>query len=431
MGILITVSSHAFVLGVVLLIGTGIRLWLIAHAAPPDYAIDGLFDRLGWNLATGHGFTLDGETPAAHYGPAYPSILALLYYFAGHRPDWVPHVHVLFDLLTGSCTYFGARLLFGPRVAVWAAAAVYLYPAYWTYDLRIRSESLLTMLVAAWLWCAISCARFGRVRTYAASGILAGVAALCKPVVVPAALLLVLLPVLGSSAERPAVPRLGVYLACMLFVVLPWTVRNYHSFQTLLPVSAGMGVGLWTGSDPVSEGSYPMSSETEAQIWATAGIAPLAYAHAMYEVPVDRILGAKGLARIRTHPGRYIRLTVARAVHFWIGNRLYLANSEHSFADGFRRDVAERGAIVAVYSLAKRLLLVPCALLLAAWTGWRLRARWRELFPLYALPVGVTLGYVPFVVESGRYALPVLPCMFILAAAAVICRPGAVDHASA
>jgi 4-amino-4-deoxy-L-arabinose transferase-like glycosyltransferase len=410
------------ILGVILLIGTGIRIWLIAHAAPPHYAIDGLFDTLGWNLATGHGFTLDGETPAAHYGPAYPGILALLYYCAGHRPDLVPYAHILFDLLAGVCVYFGARLLFGPRVAAWAAAVLYLYPAYWTYDLRIRSESLLTMLMAAWLWAAVCCAKFGRVRMYALSGLLAGLAILCKPVVIPAALLLAVLPAITSPTGRAVVPRLALYVGCMLLVVLPWTVRNAFAFGAFLPVSTGMGVGLWTGSDPVSEGSYPMSPETEAQLWETAGIAPLAYPHVMYEVSVDRDLRTKGWARIRAHPGRYIRLTFTRVFHFWIGNRLYLANSELGFADGIRRDVTERGGIVATYSLAKRLLLIPVALLLAAWAGWRLRTRWRELFPLYALPVGLTLGYVPFMVESGRYALPVLPCVFILAVAAVTLR---------
>lgn len=166
-------------------------------------------------------------------------------------------------------------------------------------------------------------------------------------------------------------------------------------------------------------------------MWETAGIAPLAYPHVMYEVPVDRTLRAKGLARIRAHPGRYVRLTVTRIFHFWIGNGLYLANSESGFADGFRRDMRERGFLVAAYSLVKRLLLVPIALFLAVGACWRFRSRWRELFPLYSLPVGMTLGYIPFAVESGRYALPVLPCVFILAVAVVVCRPGAADQASA
>ena len=405
-----------------LLGGTGARLWLVVHAAPPDYAIDGLFDRLAWNIASGAGFTLDGETPVAHYGPAYPGILAVIFYFAGHRPELIPYAHILFDALAGACIYFSARLLFGPWIAAWAAAAVYLYPAYWTYDLRIRSENPLTMLMAAWLWAAVCCARFGRMRMYALSGLLAGLALLCKPVVLPAALLLAVLPAIMSSTGRAVVARLALYVGCMLLVVLPWTVRNYNAFGMFLPVSAGMGQGLWTGSDPVSEGSYPMPPDREAQIWETAGIAPLAYPHAMYEVSMDRMLRDKGWARIRAQPGRYARLTAMRIVHFWIGNRMYLANSEHGFADGWRRDVAERGILVALYSVAKRLLLIPVALVLAVWAGWRFRSRWRELFPLYALPVGVTLGYVPFAVESGRYALPVLPCVFILAVVAVTQR---------
>ena len=162
-----------------------------------------------------------------------------------------------------------------------------------------------------------------------------------------------------------------------------------------------------------------MSAAQEAQLWDTAGITPLPYPHAMYEVPIDRELGRKGWARIASDPWRYARLTAARALDFWVGNSRYLANSDTGLANGFRMDLEQRGWTVAVYSLTKRLLVVPGLLVLAAMTVWVERPRWREVAPLYLFPLGLTLGYVPFCVEAGRYALPVLPCVLILAAAGV------------
>jgi hypothetical protein len=171
------------------------------------------------------------------------------------------------------------------------------------------------------------------------------------------------------------------------------------------------------GSDPQSRGSWPMTSEQESAIWESAGITPLPYAHAMYDVPTDRVLRDKGWARIAADPMAYAKLIVIRAWHFWIGNDRYLVNSSDGFASGLLADALDRGCPVAGFSLVKRLVLMPGLILLALLNLWRDRDRWRTLLPLCLFPVGLTAGYVPFTVEAGRYALPVLPCLMVLAVA--------------
>ncbi len=405
-----------FILLACFLVGTAIRVWLIHHAPAPMYAVDHLYDRLGWHLAQGLGFTLDGTTPSAHKGPLYPALLSAWYTLVGHRPEWVPHLHVGLDALTGLFLFWGGRRLFGPGVATLAACLYYLYPAYWTYDLRIRSEIFLTFLVTAWMWAAILCVQGGRRRTYALSGLLGGLTLLCKPVMVPAALLLASLPLVSDWGQAKRwVPKLALYLGCLVLVTLPWAIRNYDAFGTVIPVSTGVGVGLWMGSDPISRGSWPMPLPVEAQIWEAAGITPLAYPHAMYEVELDRILFSQGLERIQDHPFRYLVLVAGRVFDLWIGNAYYLFNAEPTLWLGLQTDVAERGMLVAGYSVLKRFVLLPALLVLALWTCWVHREQWHRVLPCWLLPVGLTLGYAPFTSEGGRYVLPVLPCLFLLA----------------
>ena len=43
-----------------------------------------------------------------------------------------------------------------------------------------------------------------------------------------------------------------------------------------------------------------------------------------------------------------------------------------------------------------------------------------ELLPLYMFPIGLMLGYIPFTVEAGRYALPVLPYLMALSVAVLV-----------
>lgn len=163
-----------------------------------------------------------------------------------------------------------------------------------------------------------------------------------------------------------------------------------------------------------------MSYETETKIWESAGITPLPYPHAMFDVSTDQVLRAKGWARITEEPVQYLWLTLTRAFDFWIGNSFYLVSSDQGFVQGLAGDAADRGWLIAIYSVAKRLLLIPGLVVLALWSAWSYRSRWRELLPLYIFPIGLMLGYIPFTVEAGRYALPVLPCLMVLSVAVLV-----------
>lgn len=405
-----------------IVVGLFARTWVIWHGPGYAFAVDELFDTLAWNLVTLHQFTLDGVNPAAHVGPLYPTVLAVFYSIVGHRPEWVPMLHVLFDLGAVWCIYRVGTTLWGSRVGAWAAALVFIYPAYWTYDPRIRSEALLTLLISAWLWSTIMCGQSPSQRRYALMGFMAGLTTLCKPVVLVLALLLTGLIWVSTDRLLQKIAYVVVYGTTCLALVAPWSVRNYVAFHHIIPVSAGMGAGLWMGSDPVSRGSWPMPPEREQAIWESAGITPLPYAHAMYDVQTDQLLRKKGMSRIVANPMGYVGLTFTRLWDFWIGNSFYLLSEEGGLVQGLWTDAVERGWAVAIYSLLKRLFLMPGFIVVAMCSAWVHRKRWRYLLPLYLFPVGLTAGYVPFTVEAGRYTLPVLPCLIVLSVALVMHR---------
>jgi glycosyltransferase involved in cell wall biosynthesis/4-amino-4-deoxy-L-arabinose transferase-like glycosyltransferase len=395
------------------------RAWVVWHAPGHSLAVDQLFDTLAWNLVSLHEFTLDGLYPSAHVGPLYPAILASFYVLVGHRPEWVPFLHILFDLGTAWSMYGVGTALWGVRVGAWAAALVFLYPAYWIYDSRIRSEALLTFLMSVWLMTTIACNQAPSAYRYARMGFMAALTILCKPVVLVLALLLPAFVWNGTKHTSTRIAYVVVYSVTCLALVLPWSIRNYAVFHHVIPVSAGVGAGLWMGSDPVSRGSWPMPLEREQMIWESAGITPLPYAHAMYDVRTDQALREKGMNRIAADPLGYVGLTFTRVWDFWVGNSFYLVNGQEGLVEGFRSDAAERGWMVALYSMLKRLLLVPGLMVVAMLSAWIHRTRRQDLLPLYVFPLGLTAGYAPFTVEAGRYALPVLPCLLVLAVALI------------
>lgn len=416
-------NEHRLHIGMIILpaIGIGLcaRAWVIWMSPGQAFAVDQLFDTLAWNLVTLGQFTLDGVHPAAHVGPLYPAVLACFYLLVGHRPDWVPMLHVLFDLAVVWSMYRVGTALWNSRVGAWTASLFFLYPAYWTYDPRLRSEALLTLLISVWLWAVVKAMQRPSSRQFTLMGLTAGLTILCKPVVLVLAMFLTAFIWMGGDRISQRLVYGMVYGATCLALILPWSVRNYVSFHHVIPVSAGMGAGLWMGSDPSSRGSWPMPPEREHAIWESAGITPLPYAHAMYDVSTDQLLRNKGIDRIVKDPLNYAGLTVGRIWDFWIGNRFYFSDDERGLVHGVRQDAMERGWAVALYSLVKRILLVPGLLVMACFSAWVHREQWRTLLPLYLFPVGLTAGYVPFTVEAGRYALPVLPCLMMLSVAVV------------
>lgn len=402
-------------------VGLLARAWVVSKAPNQWFAVDQLFDTLAWNLVSLQQFTLDGVSPAAHVGPLYPVVLACFYFLIGHRPEWVPTLHVLFDLCAAWGIYRVGTVLWNSRVGAWTAALFFLYPAYWTYDSRIRSEALLTLLISLWLWATVLAMKEPSTLRFVLMGLMAGLTILCKPVVLVLAILLTttLVGVDTKRISRKFVHGVVYGTAC-LALVLPWSVRNYVEFHHFMPVSAGVGVGFWMGSDPVSRGSWPMPREREYAIWESAGITPLPHAYAMYDVQTDRLLRQKGIQRILADPMTYLGLTFGRVWDFWVGNSYYLLDEQQEGMLGLLKDAQERGWMVAIYSLAKRRLLIPGLILLACLSAWIHRDRWEALLPLYVFPIGLTAGYVPFTVEAGRYALPVLPCLMLLSVAAAL-----------
>lgn len=240
-----TVSTPTALLMLMAIIGLLARAWVVWHGPGHEFAVDQLFDTLAWNLVSLHQFTLDGTHPAAHVGPLYPMVLALFYAGVGHRPEWVPFLHICLDMGTAWCVYRVGAALYSSRVGACAAGLFLLYPAYWTYDGRIRSEALFTFLVIAWVWVSMTSVRQPSARHSVLAGIVAGLTMLCKPVVLILAIMLAGLAWVGTQSFKQKVMCTGLYLLACLVMVLPWTIRNYMAFDEVIPVSAGLGAGLW------------------------------------------------------------------------------------------------------------------------------------------------------------------------------------------
>jgi dolichyl-phosphate-mannose-protein mannosyltransferase len=226
----------------------GLALVFIFVRAPHPWGWEGFdnYRALGLALARGEGFSTF-EVP---WG--YPAFLALLYRLFGDR-QWVPLVvQGLLNATIPAMLYRLARPRFGDRIAIVASLLVAMLSFNTVYASTQTSDAVCTVVIVAAVLTFDRGVRRGSVWSFAASGMLCGVALQLRPHfllfsgwLVAAAWLL--------HRRRPKFSHVAVCLAATLLAWLPWTIRNYRLSGRFIPATTHGGVQLWYGSLQVGE----------------------------------------------------------------------------------------------------------------------------------------------------------------------------------
>ncbi len=222
--------------------------WLIASALLLRLALFGLaardparfqveedsaeYTRLGLNLAAGHGFsqsTAPPYRPDIRRTPVYPALVAL----AVLIPCGGLYLAVLAGLGASVVTVVAlhrlGRWFHGPSAAWWASwlLAVDLTSA--AYSTQILTESLFALLLTISVLLLLDSRLSDRTAAVSA-GLLAGVAALCRPIAIFVSA--ALLPACRWRAPRQRARAALVWAAVVAVSGLPvgiWTARNYRA----------------------------------------------------------------------------------------------------------------------------------------------------------------------------------------------------------
>lgn len=392
---------------------------LLYPQVAPTIGDDRMYDQVGWNIASGKGFSggFAGQTdrpgrpapfdipgsPEIGIGPIYPAFLAAIYVVAGHDVTAARVVQACLGGVLVLLVYLLTVQAFGVRVAQVAAFGTALYPALIIYTGPLLTESLTFALLPLALWATDRAARTGSSWWWAAAGIAGGVAVLEREE------LLLLLPVLLAAAWwlAPTRLRLAQATAFVLAAALTigvWTARNYVTFRRLVLVSAHGGDTLWLSAKGWDEWHY---DDPELQR-LTAGLNYLQQ---------NDVFRREGIKLIEGDPLRYARLCIGRLPDFWISSQTaHLIGFDGSF--GALRARGQYGR-VAVKLL---LLALNCGVIAIGLFGAvrAVHARANAWSVVLLLAPVVVVGGVHFLLyASPRYQLPILPFVIVFAAAAV------------
>ena len=329
----------------------------------------------------------------------YPHLLAVIYWL-GLGDSAVLMLHAAFHVATCVLIFLLGRQLYNARTGLIAGLITALHPMLLRYVGDLHTETMLVFACTLTVWCMV---RFHE-RPSIANGILLGavgmLATLTKgvmlPIVVAFGAVSLFVYVRQSGIKTRAVAAVLAMFVTMALVVAPWTYRNYRvsgHFVLLTPGTADAflrgyiftRVEFATLQRPPYVDAENESNALFRQIAREAGTT-----WELDEVADEKNNQRVMKQRILEQPLDTVRKVVVGLFTFWY-EMTNLPNS-----------------------------LIAAALALALWglafAGFKRasiekRPSWLLLLPILTLNV-----FVATLVPLGRYSVPIIPCLSLLAA---------------
>jgi len=306
----------------IVLIALGIRLGAVLSMPAGINWRDGVeYDSYAASLISEHAYLNQWGYPSAYRPPGYPVFLVL----TGRNPAATRTVQAILGAATVLLVYAASVKILGRREALLAAAITALYPLY-IYAAGTYYPAVLLTLFMSGIFLLLIRARRGSSSIMAFwAGVLAGLMALTKGSCLPALGLAAVWLAMekrpgmeesersgnGSSIRnrlRPAV----IFLIPILVITGSWGIRNYLALGSFQPLSTNSGYNFWLGNYPgvkADTGNRKLPGQREEEL-------SIRKSH-QGEVETSRAFLRRGLEYVRNDPGRFIRLSAAKAINLF------------------------------------------------------------------------------------------------------------------
>jgi 4-amino-4-deoxy-L-arabinose transferase-like glycosyltransferase len=238
--IVAVLSSLVLVIGIAYSLHIGNQLRFVDES---DYV------KLATNLIERQSFTLDGVHPTAYRPVGYPAVLAL---FVWAGLDVVQMRIFNFVLLAGCIPllYSIVRRIYGNLAGVIASLFVSLYPVLFYTCGVLVPQALNTFLLLLTLRLLLT-EEWQTHSKYLIAGIAWGIQILTSPSFIFVLVLFMAWPIWTLRSAR-SLTLAVVFLLGTVFVILPWTARNYHVFGKFALISTNSGWNLLLGNNELT-----------------------------------------------------------------------------------------------------------------------------------------------------------------------------------
>jgi 4-amino-4-deoxy-L-arabinose transferase-like glycosyltransferase len=356
-----------------------------------------VYDNIARNILAGKGFLNTTANPIPVSPPLYPAFLAAVYFFFSHSYEAVRIIQTAISSLTCVVIYFIGKKSFNSRVGAIAAIFGVLYPWFIFWCQYLLTETNFIFLVALTALCLLRVRDNSSVPNQIVAGVSLGLTTLQRGnfLIFPA-FALVWAMLTFSTVKKALRVFVGVTLS-MLFVILPWTIRNYRNYGRLIPVASYGGGNMYVVNNPFTRPWEPYSSRAmppqyDASVLDDSSLS-VEQSREFSRLALDYILQnpkafwwrAWGRSNVFWQP-----LTAPAAINWWIFREEWMRN-----LDEFLLPLSALGAFAALKHWKKALLLY------------------------FVILCFVVTHFFFSVVVTGRFRVPIMPLVIIFASYAV------------
>jgi hypothetical protein len=273
---------------------------------------------LARSLVEGRGFSIDGS-PTAYRPPLYPILLMPLARLSRPALPWgVGAFHLVMGVGTVLLVYWTARRWGLSTVRSLAASAIVAFDPV----LVVQSRSVMTETPAAFLVAlTLAAATLPGARGPFLCGLSFGLASLCRPSLLPAAILAVLVGLIASPGDwKMRATRSGLLAIATLAMLAPWAWRNARVFGEPIWTTTHGGYTLALANNPVYYADVldgppgAVWSGKNQDEWFTEKARRTA---GLSEPEADRRLRSEAIQLVIERPRDFLRASLARLGRFW------------------------------------------------------------------------------------------------------------------
>jgi len=430
----------------ILALGIVIRLGVVV-AFPGVFAFDQTgeihgsegYDTYARNLVSTGVFGRTPGVPDAMLPPLYPYGLAVVYAVLGRGTLQVVGLHILLDVASMLMLYqIGKRLLPRGDAAGKIAALCYaVYPYLVFQNMTLIDTPIFMTLMYGFVLAMVSLRERPALNRQSLlimllAGVVLGAATLVRPIV------LALLPFIGlwflfRRSLGQMLLRLLPIAGIAIFMLVPWTVRNWQVYHTFVAMTVTSGGNFWQGNNAMTVPFFRAGYDVQ---WITP---PDLGALAKDDRAADAELLRLGLTFLREHPEQIPDLLWTKFIVHWSIDIMPLHNpvagkvpplDYHGNVivgtDGSGQPnltgIPENDPVGAysqpLFDQIGRVVhrFYYGGLFVLALIGMVLTARaWREVSLLWFAQISMTVVYVVFH-PSTRYRVPTDPLLFLFSA---------------
>ncbi len=378
------------------------------------------YDVYATNLVAGHGYTRFADLhPDSDLPPLYSFFLAGVYITLGRSAITVALVQIVFDMVMLVALYaIGRRVggsendpVKGNQVGLLAVAFTGCYPYLLFQNLSVNDTGIFIMLLTCAVWTLYQARDHNSWRWAALAGLLLGIAALTKTLVILLLPLVVIWWWIGLSRKKSIVMSAALLI---MFAVLPglWLIRNIQVQHAFVLLSTNDGSNLYQGNNPFSADELLHGYDVQ---WLSPQL-PKAPG-GLSEIQQADWFRTQALTYLRDHAGDIPKLMLVKFLVLWSPDlRPYSVPPYASLANDAVLQYEQPS-----FNLARviHVIYFTPLLILAILGLWRCILDRRPIAPLLFVFAAITVTYLVYH-PSTRYRSPADPLVFVLSAYGVL-----------